>query len=248
MVYGSSALLAHEIWAQPLGIGTNNAVFVEDCVFTKTAFGNAIDAEYGGKYVFRHNILNDVYIEAHSIQGNDRAARSWEIYDNAFNQSKQSIYVPIRLRGGTGVVFNNTFTGTFDLLAIGLDNVRSCTTEAVSGLCDGSSVWDGNQAGQAGYPCRDQIGRSTDSWLWTASNLYPPQQLDPAYEWNNYRGSTQVNFASIQCAQSQGHIQENRDFYNGTAKPGYTPYIYPHPLAVVEKGGVGPARNLRIER
>ena len=26
------------------------------------------------------------------------------------------------------------------------------------------------------------------------------------------------------------HIQENRDFYNDTPRPGYTPYVYPHPL------------------
>src|SRR5262249_33415569 len=26
------------------------------------------------------------------------------------------------------------------------------------------------------------------------------------------------------------HIIENRDFYTNTQKPGYTPYIYPHPL------------------
>jgi len=26
------------------------------------------------------------------------------------------------------------------------------------------------------------------------------------------------------------HLQENRDFYNDRPKPGYTPYVYPHPL------------------
>jgi hypothetical protein len=29
---------------------------------------------------------------------------------------------------------------------------------------------------------------------------------------------------------SANYIQLNRDYFNGIAKPGYTPYIYPHPL------------------
>ena len=66
--------MANKIWAQPLGLGTNNAMFVEDCFFHFTKFGNAIDANYGGRYVFRYNIINDAYIEAHSVQGTHRAS------------------------------------------------------------------------------------------------------------------------------------------------------------------------------
>ena len=81
-VHGWNGLLAHKIWAQPLALGTNNAVFVEDNIFTGTVHSNAMDGNYGCRYVFRYNTLNDIYVEAHSVQGTHRAARSWEIYHN----------------------------------------------------------------------------------------------------------------------------------------------------------------------
>ncbi len=99
-----------------------------------------------------YNMLNDIYVEAHSVQGNNRAARSWEIYNNTFNQVSKAMWVPMFLRGGTGVVFNNTITGTWNTAGIALDNVRDCETREVSGRCDGSSPWDGNQAGQKRIP------------------------------------------------------------------------------------------------
>jgi hypothetical protein len=36
-------------------------------------------------------------------------------------------------------------------------------------------------------------------------------------------------------------MQENRDFYNNTPKPGYKPYIYPHPLT-----GLAPPSDLTV--
>lgn len=62
IVNGDASLMANGIWAEPLGLGTNNAVFVEDCIFNFENFGNAIDANYGGRYVFRNNIVNDSLI------------------------------------------------------------------------------------------------------------------------------------------------------------------------------------------
>ncbi len=235
----------HAMWARPLGLGSNNAVFVENCTFNGVNDSiNAIDANYGGRFVFRYNTLNDIYVEAHSVQGNNRAARSWEIYNNTFNQVSKAMWVPMFLRGGTGVVFNNTLTGAWTDPRIALDNVRDCESRETSGKCDGSSPWDGNQPGGSGYPCRDQIGRSTDSYLWTASNPYPPQTLDPAYAWNNKLGANDVPFFHHNnCAN---HIQLGRDYYN-TVKPGYTPYTYPHPLIQGwTPATIAPPQNLHV--
>lgn len=231
LVLGDLSLMAHKIWAEPLGLGTNNAVFVEDCIFTRD-HGNAIDSNYGGRYVFRYNIVNDASIECHSVQGNNRASRSWEIYNNTINQVTISIWAPFFLRGGTGVIFNNTITGNWSRLNIVVDNVRSCSDVGDGGLSDGTSSWDGNQSGLSGYPARDQIGRSTDDWEWTAENPYPTQTLDPVYAWNNKYGTTEVEFYVHGCDQNRIHIVENRDFYNNTQRPGYTPYTYPHPLTL----------------
>jgi len=246
LVCGDLALLAHEIWAQPLGLGTASAVYVEDCIITFTVFGNAIDANYGGSYVFRYNTVNDTSIDCHSLQSNSRGTRKWEIYNNTINQMKRTMWVPMFIRGGTGVIFNNVITGTWSTPKIAIDNVRSCQSRDVCGICDGSSPWDGNESGQKGYPCRDQIGRSTDQWLWTASKPYPPQALDPVYAWNNKHGVNDVTFYLHNCSQNAFHIQEGRDYYINVIKPGYTPYTYPHPLRGSDRGKPAPPAELKI--
>jgi hypothetical protein len=230
LIQGWAGLLAHALWAQPLDLGgATGVVYVEDCSFTGIGMYNAMDTNYGGRYVFRYNTLTDADVEAHSLQGNHRASRKWEIYNNTFRQVNNPMWVPMMLRGGTGVVFNNTLTGTWNLPRISLDNVRSCDSRDVSGRCDGTSPWDGNQAGKNGYPCRDQIGRSTDASLWTSFAPYPPQASEPAYAWNNKYGTSDVTFYQHSCEQSKAHIQPGRDYIDNVQKPGYVPYTYPHP-------------------
>ncbi len=213
VIYGESRMMANSIWNEPLGLGTNNAVFIEDCIFNFTTNnGNAIDSNYGGRYVFRYNKLTDVYIMSHSVQATNRASRSWEIYENTIIQENRSMWAAFFLRGGTGVIFNNTITGNRSSgPSIVIDNVRSFEDVGDGGLCDGTSPWDGNEESN-GYPARDQIGRSTDEWLWTESNPYPPQESDPFYQWNNTHNGTNIDvYIHNNCGV---HIKENRDYYN----------------------------------
>ncbi|BCS36067.1 hypothetical protein TBR22_A53040 [Luteitalea sp. TBR-22] len=216
-------------WSEPLALGSAEAVYVEANAFTFTVFYNAIDCEYSGRMVFRYNSVTDSYLESHSIQGHARACRKWEIYDNTLRQANTSVYRPMFLRGGTGVVFGNTFTGNFTAPAIHLDNVRTFTNVGGEvGQCSGASVWDGN-AESNGYPCRDQIGRGRDAALWSAAP-YPAQSLEPAYFWDNT-----INGAVLGVEVVNGsavHIKSGRDYVaNAGAKPGYVPYQYPHPLS-----------------
>ncbi len=54
---------------------------------------------------------------------------------------------------------------------------------------------------------------------------WPNQEAEPTYVWNNtLNGKPAVMHAS------SPRIREGVDFFNGIAKPGYTPYTYPHPL------------------
>ena len=91
-----------------------------------------------------------------------------------------------------------------------------------------------------GYPGLDQIG-----WVGPTAfgGVQSTQVLDPWYAWgNNYNSETQadslpfvVSFldaghTDIAQPQADIMIQENREFYNDTVKPGYTPFTYPHPL------------------
>jgi hypothetical protein len=219
-------------WQQPLALGTDNAVYIEDCHFDRT-HGNVVDANNGGRYVFRANTVNNSYIEAHSNCPNGlRATFSYEVYSNTLVASMPT-YRPFLMRGGTGVIFSNTITGSYTSPHIHVDDQRSCMGE--DGLtclppwdrCDGDSIYDGNQPGGQGYPCRDQIGRSTDSGRTT------PQALEPLYEWDNTMNGAidaDIILNPVMCDLTAVHIQEGRDFYNDTQRPGYSPYVYPHPL------------------
>ncbi len=238
----------HWAWAQPTDLGgTSNTVFIEDNTFTGSDFAIcAVDANYGGAFVFRHNTLTDIYIEFHSVQGDNRAGRKWEIYENTINQKTKAMWVPMFIRGGSGVIFNNTFTGSWgNGGSIALNNVRDTEDREVCGTCDGSSNWDGNVAGQGGWPCRDQIGRGRDLVQWDGVSAYN-QAAEPAYIWNNRIGSTVV----APFVHNEGatlHIKVNRDYYL-TQKPGYTPYTYPHPMVSLQDGTGTPAApsNLRV--
>jgi len=211
----------HQVWAKPLNLGSaDNTIFVEDNVFTFNVFGNVIDENYGGGYVFRYNTILDsgtggnsgAYIEAHSVQGNNRAARKWEIYGNIINNTGDSIYYPFRIRGGTGAIFYNSVIGTWTNDGIALDNVRSYADTGDGHLCNGNSTWDGNED-STGYPCRDQIGRGGDAvqWIYSPPGAYT-QILAPAYMWLN-RTETN-NELSVDVINSSGnHIKANRDFY-----------------------------------
>jgi hypothetical protein len=248
VVFGWNSLNANVLWSQPLGLGGPQMVFVEDNTFTGTQWASAVDGNYGGRYVFRYNTLTNMYIEAHSLQGDhERAVRSWEIYNNTISQSGVAMWTPFFVRGGTGVIYNNTISGAWGFPGITLDNVRSFDARGAAGLCNGNSLWDGNQLSN-GWPCRDQIGRSKDQWTWTSANPYPPQASEPAYFWNNRLNGSNT---SVQIHNgTDAWIVAGRDFFNNTAKPGYAPYQYPHPL---QQGGPTPTApdaplNVRIIR
>lgn len=52
------------------------------------------------------------------------------------------------------------------------------------------------------------------------------QAFEPVYQWGNTLNGANVTTFSIPA----GSIVNGRDYTNNVAKPGYTPYTYPHPL------------------
>ncbi len=207
------------IWAQEPGFGTAEGVYVEDNTFANGT--NAVDCNYAGQFVFRFNTVTNTYLEVHSVQGNNRACQRWEIYNNTLSNTT---WVVAFLRGGSGYVFGNTNNNANP---IALNNVRDTESREMAGRCNGLSSWDQNTAGQAGYACRDQIGRSRDVVKWTTGAAYN-QPLTPTYIWNNttsYRGGRQIAI-SLHNPSTPNHIVADRDFYahdasfNGTSGVG----------------------------
>jgi hypothetical protein len=241
-----------DAWERPLSLGTENAIYIENCKFEEISSANPssiIHGSRGGRVVVRNCDITDMSTALHGIEGNanwlpDHGSLSWEVYNNNFMASGRSGLTWVRLtefRGGTGVFFNNTITGNGK---IGSDRMwlwiycacwPSGSKERIK--CD---------AEMEPYPHLDQLGRAPD----TDGNGV--QDLVPIMEWNNYLDGKDIDFSpKATCARNYEYLQENRDYYNDTVTYNqesgyyeatyidddgseklwqYKPYIYPHPL------------------
>jgi hypothetical protein len=247
-------------WNRPLALGTQDGVYIEDCVFNwPIPADTVIDMYNGARAVFRYNTVNNAAVGCHGLDsGGYRSALKWEIYENVFN-SNVSIARIFHFRGGTGVVFNNVVTATSTSTKIQLTCYRATGTCIFSeyvpwGSVTGSNPYDGNTDGY-GYPALDQIGAAPPTDPPCIRDCGPPAQgysvqgHSPAYAWGNtisLNGAPPVEMRmaltiySGTCYPSctpgdscvANLIQHGRDFVNGTQKPGYTPYVYPHPLTL----------------
>jgi hypothetical protein len=162
------------------------------------------------------------------LQGdNQRGVRTWEIYNNTFTNPNFQNFRPFFVRAGTGTIFHNTTDGGFSFEEIAIDNARS-SEDSISGqvasfgMCTGTSRADANTAGQEGYACRDQLGRSTDASTWSNyAATGPAQAFQPAYMWRNTNPSGEVP-PSLSCEtngntscirQNTLHLLPNREYY-----------------------------------
>ena len=97
-------------WADVTSLGTNRALFFEDNVFTTNLKGAAIDGWSGSRMVFRNNTLRNAVITNHGSEtaGRWRSQRSFEVYNNRITYDAMQWASMVGIRGGTGVIFNNT--------------------------------------------------------------------------------------------------------------------------------------------
>jgi hypothetical protein len=137
-------------------LGTADAVFVEDCYFDEID-NHPVGAFNGANYVVRHcTSVRSGPWDGHGagyemLLGDNtqyRGTRCYEFYDNVFIEPPEAgldeRWSGLGLRGGGGVVYNNTFV---------------YFRYAVRFTMDTGSYEYSNGV----YPCRDQIH---DMWLW----------------------------------------------------------------------------------
>jgi hypothetical protein len=159
------------------------------------------------------------------------------------------------VRGGTYVIFNNTLPplvstdyGTklsVDMIVMNLQRNAGPNPCWGAGTSGGADYYAPRQVGM-GYVTgtgHDGLGSST----YSATSFGYPSPLyagdsEPAYIWGNSQqplsnvGTTDYGTGnSDSCTgttdTSAHYIVSGRDYINSTtAKPGYTPYTYPHPL------------------
>ncbi|MFA5248783.1 MAG: hypothetical protein WC415_06270, partial [Patescibacteria group bacterium] len=237
-------------WDSPLEMGSEDAWFIENSDYIFSTFTDgASDGRNGAKIVFRHNTLtlpsgstfSGYPVGSHGYDTADRSNMSAEVYDNVFNNNEPGIYPgAVQFRGGTGVVFNNTFNG-LHWKTIYVTNYRSCTGYIASakGMCDGTISEDGNTPpleSNYGWPCRDQIGRS-------GGTVGGFQTSDPLYQWNNINAGSVTdisvyNGSTGDCSYTTlYHIKPDRDYFDRTPRPNYVPYPYPHPSTLSDYAG-----------
>ncbi len=216
-------------WDKPLSLGTDRAVYVEDCIFDNSeVVGDALTAANGARFVFRANKLRNFGLTSKGLsQYYLSSVFSYEIYGNIIICSKpKDRFCVMEFGGGTGVIFNNRIKGFRQ--AFSVSNLRSCDDAANGrlGICDGKNPRDGNED-PSGYPACQQIGRSTG------------QTLEPLYEWkNSLNGRDADIFVNpLGSPRMAKHIQEKRDFYNDTPRPDYKPFAYPHPFRKSQVAG-----------
>lgn len=240
-VFGASDLS----WKLPLELGKESSVYIEDCSFIfNYPNDGALDAYRGARYVVRYCDIYNTFIGHHGFDSDIRSAFSYELYKNKFESSTESnIYTFFRSRGGTGVVFDNFGYGKY-ASGIQINYYRSCQCESGDldschvgcsechnlcssyGRCNGSNPLDGNED-STGWPCKDQIGRSTE--LPNGKQTYAPM-----YAWNNHLNDANVSIVVADpfgCSNPSmnDHLKENRDFFN-EEHPTYRPLRFPHPL------------------
>lgn len=260
----SPRTIGHYAHSLPLNLGTDEAVYFEDNTVNFSGANSVsylFNQTYGGNIVVRYNSIKGTYFQNHSAKDAGRGGVKFEIYNNTF--VGDGFIWPAMLRAGTGVIFNNTISG-YTLTSLIIDNQRTCSTySAILTRCDGRNIYDGNTAGEYGWPCIDQIGRG--------QGPLGSQPSVPLYSWNN--GTTITCATGGACnntsvltlntnydlclsnppptlsthlkttGDASPHAGGVLDYVNNgsTQKPGYVPYTYPHPLTKP-----APALNLRI--
>ena len=161
-------------------------------------------------------------------------------------------------RGGSYVFYNNTnpqIIGAYSKVDI---NMTVMNVQRNSGP---HPCWGQGTTGGADYPAPRQVGRgwisgltstigsqiscgsstlncnaTTHVFSGTVDSFGPIGDSEPAYIWGNSRTPTCgiSDYGGSQCSSpdtASNYIVSGRDYIFG-AKPGYSPYTYPHPLTL----------------
>jgi hypothetical protein len=170
-------------WADASTLGSSRFLYIESNIINGGFVNDCIN---GGRYVIRHNTINNATVQEHSTGSGQRhrACRAWEDYQNTYvcatgctaNGSGAVNFDAHFMTSGTGVVWGN-IVGQGYTNFVTLRNNRSNNqtygqnaTPGGWGYCGTAfngtgSNWDENTNPQSGYACLDQIGRGVGDLL-----------------------------------------------------------------------------------
>jgi hypothetical protein len=214
-------------WGSPDSMGNKDTAgklnhYIEDNTFYGGT-NQGIDADDATRVVYRYNQLTYSSFNTHGMDTSPEGVRHFEVYKNTFRHLGGTDQIAnqswaIWIRGGTGVIANNqidNLSGSYwgDKAELRL-SIRGAEDVRPQGSC-----------GNVRYPVPRQLGQSHNGTSYTTDPIYVwgntgTLAIGAGWNWNNPCGFTFTQF-----------FQWGRDAVNtGAAKPGYTPYAYPHPL------------------
>jgi hypothetical protein len=191
-------------WATPVQWGqTNNFFYIESCVFSCPTRGPGVDDFCRGtRLVFRYNAVTNYFFQNHGTESSQRyrSGRAAEIYGNTFvNNAAPMQGAALNFRGGTGIVFSNTFSGFY--LLYQLNNFRSTANYPPFGSANGQNRWDSNNPAMlaTGTVTGAPVGVYGDIHLQDANANWAVNQWLGGYEVQNVSlgGTNPVTFSLI---------------------------------------------------
>jgi len=185
--YGVAVNGSAVAWKQPLALGTEQAVFLEDNYFEANRC--AIIGNNGAYYVFRHNKISNNQADSAAIYAHGkttawpRGTRSFEIYDNKLRNDKPR-WAGIALGGGAGVIFHNDLGGVFHGIIFMIEaDSKSATQYPYQDQINETWVWDNYENGHpisavtlrnwGGVNAADFIQQGRDFFLQRKPNYQP---------------------------------------------------------------------------
>lgn len=222
-------------WNETAGLGTTNAVVVEDCYFFNDSSGVPVDQLFyngqGARVVFRHNSVkststNNVWF--------------WDSHGNCR-------YLPLEARGTISTVLENNYIDIKKvpkaiIMRGGMFMMISNTL-----VCPGAF----------GMTLTEEEGWSTSLFPTLRTNWPAQDQVTNTWVVNNTLNGAPITATNIMSwtLKSQPNdrtfIQEGRDFWVTNAMPplvNFTPLAYPHPRVTDEDSKPSPwLANLRLK-
>jgi len=158
------------------------------------------------------------------------STKNWTV-----NQWAGNGYVLVKTNAGSGYCGSQIVSNTSTSLTIQGNDGYATQISFTTGNTYG--IWRVNEA-------LDQPGKGKGSLVTGSTPLVPSgwfdEVTDPIYQWGN---TSSDNTANFRIKASESTIRANEHYFS-VAKPGYTPYTYPHPLVT---GSPNPPTNLRVQ-
>jgi hypothetical protein len=180
-------------------------------------------------------LFNNAGFGTHGADTSNYGVRHYEIYDNEFvfngyndgNTFNMNWF--FYLRGGTGVIANNIIP---DIKSTDYGDKPEVNMTVMNLQRSGgpNPCWSG------GYPAPRQVGMGRVTGTAGSDSITYKGDSEPLYIWGNTGtvGVARTDYGGTACGttppSSSTFLQPGRDYFNdGTAKPGWTRYTYPHP-------------------